>query len=43
MVIAIYAIYEVRPPLDHTLVNQFLEWFFLAAYTIIKEELIPEA
>ena len=34
---------KVRATLNHSLVNQFLERLFLAAYAKVEEELIPEA
>ncbi len=43
-VLAAYqAIDKVRPPLYHTLVNQFAEGFVLANIAEVEEELIPEA
>ena len=36
------AVHEVRPSLDHTLVDQFLERLFLANDTQVEQELIPE-
>ena len=35
-------IYEVGTSLDHTLVDQFLEWFIFANDTHIIQEFIPE-
>ena len=35
-------IHEVAPSLNHALVNQLLEGLFLARYTQVEEELVPE-
>ena len=39
----IVAVYEVGAALNHTLVHQFLERFFLATHSVVEEELVPEA
>ena len=43
VVVAVYAIYKVGAALYHTLVYEFLEWLFLAAHSVVEEELVPEA
>ena len=35
-------IYEVRASLDHTLVDELLEWLLLAYISEVEEELVPE-
>ena len=36
------AIHEVRTTLNHTLVDELLEWFFHTAITVVMKHLVPE-
>ena len=36
------AIHKVRATLNHALVDELLEWFFLAAIAVVVEHLVPE-